>query len=88
MNEYIYENFLLLTNQQKELLENSIRINELINSFLKGGLSSELNKKVPLISNQSTKGDNEMKFKGKTIHKNKKCNTWYTRYRENGKASC
>lgn len=26
-----------------------------------------------------------MKFKGKTIHKNTKCNTWYTRFRYNGK---
>ena len=27
----------------------------------------------------------KVKFKGKTIHKNIKCNTWYTRYRVNGK---
>ena len=26
-----------------------------------------------------------MKYKGITIHKNKTCNTWYTRFRENGK---
>ena len=25
-----------------------------------------------------------MKYQGITIHKNKKCNTWYTRFRKNG----
>ena len=42
----------------------------------------ENNLKMPVIS---YKGEEEMKFQGKTIHKNKKCNTWYTRYRQNGK---
>lgn len=31
-----------------------------------------------------SQGDN-MKFQGKTIFKNKRCNTWYTRYRIDGK---
>ena len=31
------------------------------------------------------KEQGEVKFKGKTIRKNKKCNTWYTRFRLNGK---
>ena len=26
-----------------------------------------------------------MKIQGITIHKNKKCNTWFTRYRKDGK---
>ena len=31
------------------------------------------------------KGDTEqMKLQGITIHKNKKCNTWYTRFRKDG----
>lgn len=34
---------------------------------------------------KTNQGKENMKFKGKTIFKNKKCNTWYTRYRENGK---
>lgn len=34
--------------------------------------------------NSISRGDN-MKFQGKTIFKNKRCNTWYTRYRIDGK---
>ena len=33
----------------------------------------------------TTKGVDEMKIQGITIHKNKSCNTWYTRYRKDGK---
>lgn len=32
----------------------------------------------------AVKGDNTLKLQGKSIVKNKKCDTWYTRYRENG----
>ena len=50
-----------------------------------GAKNSEKNNiKMPCISiNQQ--GEDSMKFQGKTIHKNTKCNTWYTRYRDNGK---
>lgn len=37
---------------------------------------------VPLIENIK---EQTMKYQGKTIHKNKNSNTWYTRYRINGK---
>ena len=37
--------------------------------------------KVPLENKEAL----EMKIQGKTIFKNKKCNTWYTRYRKDGK---
>ncbi len=32
----------------------------------------------------TTKGVDEMKIQGITIHKNKSCNTWYTRFRRDG----
>ena len=38
---------------------------------------------VPLL-NETIK-EQTMKFKGITIHKTKNCNTWYTRFRKNGK---
>lgn len=37
---------------------------------------------VPLIENLK---EQVMKYKGITIHKRKSCNTWYTRFRKNGK---
>ena len=82
--QFIYENFLLLSQQQEKLINNALQINKIFESFFKGATDSrkEENNKMPLISIQ---GDNEMKFKGKTIHKNTKCNTWYTRYRQDGK---
>lgn len=86
MKEFILENFLLLTQQQKELLDNAIKINKIIEAYFLGAKTSEKNNsKMPLISKFNLQGEDEMKFQGKTIHKNKKCNTWYTRYRENGK---
>lgn len=46
----------------------------------------DTNLKMPLISLKGENEETEMKFQGKTIHKNKNCKTWYTRYRdENGK---
>ena len=82
--QFIYENFLLLSQQQEKLINNALQINKIFESFFKGATDSrkEEDNKMPLISIQ---GDNEMKFKGKTIHKNTKCNTWYTRYRQDGK---
>ena len=36
-------------------------------------------------STPEEKGVDKMKYSNITIHKNKKCNTWYTRYRKDGK---
>lgn len=85
-NEELNSNQLLLLNKAKE---NTQFIIDMINYFLGYFMAKDeilkknTNKNMPLVS-ISNKGDEIMKFKGKTIFKNKKCNTWYTRYRENG----
>lgn len=68
---------------------------ELIKIFEQG--EQALNKPFLLVDNtkkqnNSSQSENlkitenkEMKIKGITIHKTKNCNTWYTRYRDNGK---
>jgi len=84
--EFIYK---YQINQNKSALELLNQVAQLILSnisFFAGCIKSEENTniKMPVISNNQ--GDKEeMKFQGKTIFKNTKCNTWYTRYRENGK---
>lgn len=85
INKLMYQNYLLLAEQQNKLIKNILNINEVFSAFFMGANESEKNNiKMPCISiNQQ--GEDSMKFQGKTIHKNIKCNTWYTRYRENGK---
>lgn len=85
-NEELNSNHLLLLNKAKENTQFIIdMVNYFIGYFMAKDeiLKKNTNKNMPLISN-SNKGDEIMKFKGKTIFKNKKCNTWYTRYRQNG----
>ena len=52
-------------------------------SLLKGILISDNEKSTP--TNKQTQkliqGGDDMKYRGITIHKNKNCNTWYTRHR-------
>lgn len=87
-NKYFTENYLKLSKQAEQELKNALEIIQ----FFVGKFEAEeelfnqkeQNLKMPVIS---YKGDTEqeVKFQGKTIHKNTKCNTWYTRYRINGK---
>lgn len=88
----------IITTQQKNIVIIKEYINYIENSFItlynffhdsntdntnEKIKNVEQNLKMPVIS---YKGENEtMKFQGKTIFKNTKCNTWYTRYRSNGK---
>lgn len=83
----IYNSFLLLAEQQQKLLQNAQQLNDCFYNFFKGATDSKqnTNKNMPIISLEHKQGDELMKFQGKTIHKNTKCNTWYTRYRANGK---
>ena len=88
-NEYFTKNYYELSKRAEEKLTEVL---EIIQFFVgKFEAQEEFNKtkqenkfNMPVIS---YKGDTEqeMKFQGKTIHKNKKCNTWYTRYRQDGK---
>lgn len=79
----IYKSFLENNNRINELLQQAQQLTLLNISYFMGcGESEENDNKNALVS--INKGD-EMKFQGKTIFENKKCNTWYTRYRENGK---
>lgn len=87
-NKYFTENYLKLSKQAEQEIKNALEIIQ----FFVGKFEAEeelfnqkeQNLKMPVIS---YKGDTEqeMKFQGKTIHRNTKCNTWYTRYRINGK---
>lgn len=87
-NQFFTKNYLKLSKQAEQELKNALEIIQ----FFVGKFEAEeelfnqkeQNLKMPVIS---YKGDTEqeMKFQGKTIHKNTKCNTWYTRYRTNGK---
>lgn len=87
-NQFFTKNYLKLSKQAEQELKNALEIIQ----FFVGKFEAEdelfnqkeQNLKMPVIS---YKGDTEqeMKFQGKTIHKNTKCNTWYTRYRINGK---
>lgn len=43
------------------------------------------NEKSPICEYKLLTGGEQMKFQGITIYKNKKCNTWYCRYRSGGK---
>lgn len=56
-------------------------------SLLKGILISDNKKSTPTNKQTQTliQGGENMKYRGITIHKNKNCNTWYTRYTNNGK---
>ena len=88
-NEYFTKNYYELSKRAEEKLIEAL---EIVQFFVgKFEAQEEFNKtkqenkfNMPVIS---YKGDTEqeMKFQGKTIHKNKNCNTWYTRYRIDGK---
>lgn len=87
----------IIKKQQNNVEEIKERINYIENSFItlynffcdnndinKNNVDTNL--KMPLISLKGENEETEMKFQGKTIHRNKNCKTWYTRYRdENGK---
>lgn len=83
--EFIYDSFIKLCDQAKQNLENTINIQNTISAYFLGCKQSKqyTNKNMPLIS--LNQGEDKMKFQGKTIFKNTKCNTWYTRYRKDGK---
>lgn len=94
LNQETDNYFLKLLSEAEEILEKSYNTIFRVITITKGYFTKpttenyktivEQNLKMPVIS---YKGDTEqeMKFQGKTIHKNTKCNTWYTRYRTNGK---
>lgn len=94
LNQETDKYYLRLLTEAEEALEKSYNIIFRVITKTKGYFTKptaedyetivEQNLKMPVIS---YKGDTEqeMKFQGKTIHKNTKCNTWYTRYRTNGK---
>lgn len=90
-SQYFNENYLKLAKKAETNLKETLDIIQLFigNFEAKTEFYQEQNNKrennlnMPVIS---YKGENEeVKFQGKTIHKNKKCNTWYTRYRLDGK---
>lgn len=82
--QVIYNSFLLNNQRINELLKQAQELTTLNINYFMGCMQSqqETTNKNVLVS--SDKGE-MMKFKGKTIFKNKKCSTWYTRYRINGK---
>lgn len=53
--------------------------------MLKGILETNFYKKDASSEIKLITGGETMKFQGVTIHKNTKCDTWYARYRKNGK---
>ncbi len=77
--------------KQEELIKQADVINQVLKEYFKGYNDSEKNDNREMLSiihkpcEIKIKEQGEMKYKGITIHKNKNCNTWYTRYRENGK---
>lgn len=76
--------------QNKSVLELLEKIGQLIISnisFFAGMLKSEKNftDEMPKILTYTQGEIIDMKYQNKTIHRNLKCKTWYTRYRENGK---
>lgn len=91
-NQYFNENYLKLAKKAESSLKETLDIIQLFigNFEAKAEFYQEHNNKreddskMPVIS---YKGENEeeVKFQGKTIHRNTKCNTWYTRYRLDGK---
>lgn len=80
----IYNSFLNNNRRINELLKQAQELTELNINYFMGCLGSQsgTTNKNALVS--SNKGGT-MKFQGKTIFKNKKCDTWYTRYRIEGK---
>ena len=76
----IFDRFISMNEKQLEILNQAIEITKTNIAYFKGCINSKSNIDNALIS----QGEN-MKFQGKTIFKNTKCNTWYTRYRNNGK---
>ena len=87
LEEEIFAKALALLNQlyggakaQEEHFENK-RKNLVVLNGNKIPIESE---KENLRKSTTTKGVDEMKIQGITIHKNKSCNTWYTRYRKDG----
>ena len=87
LEEEIFAKALALLNQlyggaqaQEEHFENR-RKNLVVLNGNKIPIESE---KENLKKSTTTKGVDEMKIQGITIHKNKNCNTWYTRYRKDG----
>ena len=73
-----------------EQLQNIDKRIEFRNGFLVGLLKGIIeNKKGNFSSdvqqNMLIAGGEELKYQGITIHKHKTCNTWYTRFRANGK---
>lgn len=59
--------------------------NGLMMGMLKGILETNSYKKDASSEIKLLTGGETMKFQGVTIHKNKTCDTWYARYRKNGK---
>lgn len=76
----IFDSFISMNEKQLEILNQAIEITKTNIAYFKGCINSKSNINNALIS----QGE-DMKFQGKTIFKNTKCNTWYTRYRNNGK---
>lgn len=78
---YIYKSFMVATEQQIDILQKALEIAKINLAYFKGCQDSEGNKNTL----KSIEQGETMKFQGKTIFKNKRCNTWYTRYRVQGK---
>ncbi len=92
-NQYFNENLLMLAKKAETMLKETLSIVQLFvgnfeakaEFYQEKNTKPENNSNMPVISYKGESAEQEMKFQGKTIHKNKKCNTWYTRYRIDGK---
>lgn len=92
-NQYFNENLLMLAKKAETMLKDTLSIVQLFignfeakaEFYQEQNNTRENNLNMPVISYKGESAEQEMKFQGKTIHKNKKCNTWYTRYRLDGK---
>ena len=82
INQFILDSYITTNQQQIQLLEQAIQFAKMNIAFFTGCKESKKNTTNNAL-NLINKGDN-MKFQGKTIFKNTTCDTWYTRYRENG----
>lgn len=81
--EILKQKLIELKNQIEEIEKKVLTQNTIITSTLKGIILEKEN--TPSVNKLFIQGGNQMKFQGITITKNKSCNTWYARYRNNGK---
>ena len=94
--ENIYKSFLCLLEEHDNLTKKLEQISSALKGFFLGSMSSNnysemnnnqsINKiEMPLELNLKEGSNETMKYKGVTIFKNPRCNSYYARYRENGK---